>query len=69
MKWTQKEFIIFLAGAEAFHTLAHLYIALVGTLPIQFGGITITPQLNMFALIINAIITVGLLWWAQTMKK
>lgn len=64
--WTNKEIIIFLAGAEAFHTLSHIFFAVSGTLPVKFWGIKWDQQRNLWAIVINAAITVGLLWWAST---
>lgn len=67
MCYTKREWIIFFIGAEAFHTLTHLLMAFNG-LPIQFFNITITHSLNMWALIFNALITAGLIYWAQKTK-
>jgi len=62
--WTTKEIFIFFAGAQAFHTLSHIFFALSGVLPIRFWGITWTQQSNLYAIIINGLITVVLLWLA-----
>lgn len=62
--FTTREILIFLAGAEAFHTLSHLIIAWSGTLPIKFFGVTWDKQSNLYGIIINAVITAGLLWLA-----
>jgi hypothetical protein len=69
MKFSQKEIFIFLAGAEAFHTLCHLYISMAVNLPIQLGSIILTRQTNTYAIIINAAATIGLLWWAKKEKQ
>lgn len=66
--WTKKDIIIFLAGAEAFHTLSHIVINFSGLLPITLFSITWTQSLNMLGIVINALITVGLLWWASKLK-
>ena len=66
---TKKHVLIFLAGAEAFHSLAHLLLAFANVLPLRIFGITLTPQLNIAAITLNAIIAVGLLWWASKVKK
>jgi hypothetical protein len=66
-----RDAVIFLAGAEAFHTLSHVWLGLSGMLPmeISFPPITITPGLNLFAIVINALITVGLLYGAGRLTK
>lgn len=63
----RKEAIIFFAGVEAFHTLAHIAINRMSTLPIHVG-FDLTQQINLFAIIANALITLGLLWWASTLR-
>jgi hypothetical protein len=58
---------VFLAGAEAFHTLSHVWLGLSGMLPmeIQFPPMTVTRGLNVFAIVVNALITVGFLYGAR----
>lgn len=64
MCFTKKEWIVFFAGAEAFHTLSHLLLY-ISAVPFYFYGIIVTPQLNLWAFVINAIITLWLIWWAN----
>jgi hypothetical protein len=66
--WSKKDYIIFFAGVEAFHTLCHIIISISGTLPIQFFFITWTQPLNIIGIVVNAVITLGLLWWASRLK-
>jgi hypothetical protein len=66
--WSKKDLIIFFAGVEAFHTLSHLMIAVSGTLPIQFFFITWTQPLNIIGIIVNGLVTIGLLWWASRLR-
>lgn len=68
---TKKEVIIFFAGAEAFHTFAHLMLTVSGLLPLHphWLPFAITPQFNAFALAFNALITIGLLYWASRIRK
>ncbi len=66
--WSKKDFIIFVAGIEAFHTISHAIIAVSGILPIQFFFITWTEQLNILAIAANGIITLGLLWWSTRLR-
>ena len=63
--FTTKELVIFFAGAEAFHTISHILIGYLHILPIKLFSITWTQQLNFWAILINAAITVVLLWWAS----
>lgn len=63
-----KNVLIFLAGAEFFHTLSHILLPFFVELPIQTKVIHLTPTLNVWAIIINAIITLALLWWAKKVR-
>ena len=67
---TKKEVLIFLAGAEAFHTLGHIVLSTSGLLPLHIAWLpwTFTPQLNIAAIAVNALITISLLYWASTLK-
>jgi len=66
--YSQRDIIIFLAGFEAFHTLSHIIIGASGILPLTFFSITWTQHLNIVAIIVNGLITVGLLWWVSRVK-
>lgn len=63
-----RDFIIFLAGAEFFHTISHIILPFLITLPMEFTFIVLTKNLNMFVIAINAIITLLLLWWSYKLK-
>ncbi len=63
-----RDVLIFLAGAEFFHTLSHIILPYFVTLPLQLSFMTLTPNLNLFIIVINAIITILLLWWASRIK-
>lgn len=63
-----RDLIVFLAGAEFFHTLSHIILPFFITLPMDFKFIVLTNNINMFAIIINAIITLLLLWWSFKLK-
>lgn len=56
--------VIFLAGAEFFHTLTHIFLALYVKLPLDFTFMSLTTRANIFAIVVNGIITLLLLWWA-----
>lgn len=64
---SKREWIAFAAGAFSFHTFSHIVIA-YADLPIKFMGITLTQQLNMYAIIGSAVITVALFWWLSKTK-
>lgn len=64
-----KNVLIFFAGAEFFHTLSHILLPFFVELPLETKIIHLTPTLNMWAIIINAIITLVLLWWAKKLKS
>lgn len=64
-----KNVLIFLAGASFFHTLSHILLPYFVELPLETKVIYLTPALNFWAIIINAIITVFLLWWAKRVKS
>ncbi|MBI4146593.1 hypothetical protein HY489_04615 [Candidatus Woesearchaeota archaeon] len=61
--------LIFLAGMEAFHTLSHLLISFTNIFPLHIFGITFTRELNIAAFAINALVTLGLLYWVAKTKK
>lgn len=63
-----RDLIVFLAGAEFFHTLSHIILPFFITLPMNFKYVVLTNNMNMFAIIINAIITLLLLWWSYKLK-
>lgn len=66
---TKRDVLIFLAGAMAFHTLSHLVLAVSGILPFTFFNIVWTQNKNTLAIVLNAIITFGLLWWAGKQQR
>ena len=65
---SKRDVIIFFAGAQVFHTLSHIILNFTDTLPINVFSITWTQQLNVAAIAINGLITVGLLWWSSKLK-
>lgn len=64
-----RDFIIFLAGFEFFHTFAHIMFAFVMTFPMDFKFIVLTETMNNFAIFGNAIVTVLLIVWARKMSR
>lgn len=63
-----KNVLIFFAGAEFFHTLSHILLPFFVELPLETKVIHLTSALNVWAIIINAIITLALLWWAKKVR-
>lgn len=63
-----REVVIFIAGAQFFHTLSHIILPYFITLPLDLKFITFTSSLNIGAILINAAITVALLWWANRIQ-
>jgi hypothetical protein len=56
-----RDLMIFLAGAEFFHTIMHLLVPLMIKLPLDLKFMVLTPTINITAFIVNAVITVVLL--------
>jgi len=65
---TKRDTLVFLAGAQAFHTISHVILNFTDTLPITVFSITWTQQLNVLAIAINGLATVGLFWWISRLK-
>lgn len=59
-----RDFLIFLAGAAFFHTLNHIMLPYVVTLPFHTKFMVLTATINLWAIGISALITLLLLWWA-----
>jgi hypothetical protein len=64
-----KNILIFIAGAEFFHTLSHIMLPYFFQLPFEVNGITVTSTLNNWVIGINAAITLALLWFAGRVKS
>lgn len=63
-----RDVVIFIAGAEFFHTLSHIILPYFITLPVDMKFMMFTPEWNHWAIIINAVITILLLWWAKRLS-
>ena len=66
---TKREVVIFFAGVEAFHTLSHLVLSVSGQLPMRVFGFNDTAGLNVWAIVVNAAVTVALFWWASKVRR
>ena len=64
-----KSIVIFLAGAEFFHTISHMMMPYFIKLPLHMHHMVFTPSMNVWAVGVNAAITIALLWWACKLKK
>jgi hypothetical protein len=63
-----RDVVIFFAGAEFFHTISHIILPYFVTLPLDMKFMVFTPSWNVFAIVVNAVITIALLWWACRIK-
>lgn len=63
---TLRDVVIFLAGAQALHTLSHLLVPVFFALPVQlkWPRMSLTAGLNTFAVVFNAVTAALLLVWA-----
>jgi hypothetical protein len=64
---SKREWIAFATGAAAFHTLSHAIMAFAG-LPITIMSINLTQELNTFAIVVSAILTIALFLWLSKTK-
>ena len=64
-----RDVVIFFAGAEFFHTISHIVLPYFLTLPLDMKFMQLTVTVNYWAIAINAVITLALLWWAHKLKK
>ena len=64
--------LFFFAAAEAVHTLVHVWIGISRVLPMSvpwFPSLTITHEVNLLGIVVNGMITFGLLDAAIGLKK
>lgn len=64
-----RDFIIFLSGAEFFHTLVHVFLHYYELLPFDLKFIVLTPNFNNWSIVINFLITIALMWWASKLSS
>lgn len=64
-----RDFVIFLAGAEFFHTISHLILPYFVTMPVDLRVILLTSTMNIWIVIINGLLTILLLWWAAKLGR
>lgn len=63
-----KEFAKFFAGVTAWEAIGHIFFGLSGILPITILGITLTPELNTFQIIVPALVSMVLIYFAWFKK-
>lgn len=63
-----RDVLIFLAGAEFFHTISHIVMPYFVSLPMDMKFMVMTATMNNYAIVINAVITILLLWWARRLS-
>jgi hypothetical protein len=63
-----KEIAKFLAGLTAWESIVHLSLAASGNLPISFWGITITESCNTVQIIVPALCSIILIYFAWIKK-
>lgn len=66
--FTLKNLLIFLAGGETFHAISHFMLPYFVKLPLEINGITFTQSMNEWAIIVNGLIAVALLFLASRVK-
>lgn len=66
--YSKRDLAIFAAGALASHTFSHIFIQMSHTLPIQVFSRSFTESMNLMAIAINALLTIGMLYLAHWLK-
>lgn len=66
--YSKRDILMFLAGAMVFHTVSHIFLPVLGLLPMQVFSFVLTYQVNVVIIIMSALVSVGLLWWARNTK-
>ena len=66
--YSKRDLAIFSAGALASHTFSHIFIHFSRTLPVQVFSYTFTAQMNVVAIALNAVATVGMLYFAHWLR-
>jgi len=57
--------LVFLAGALAFHTIGHIFLAFSNLLPLTVWGITVTQNLNYIIILGSAALCALFLYLAR----
>jgi len=67
--YSKRDLAIFSAGALASHTFSHIFMQFSHTLPIHVFSYTFTTHMNVVAIGLNALATVGMLYLAHCLKN
>jgi len=65
----KKEIAKFFAGLTAWESIVHLSLATSGNLPITIWGITITETINTVQIIVPALCSIALTYYAWFRKE
>jgi hypothetical protein len=68
VRMSKRDIVIFLAGAEFFHTIFRIVMPHVINFPIVLPFVVVTETMNNYAIGVNAVITILLLWYARRLK-
>lgn len=60
-----RDWVVFFAGFQVFHTLSHIIIAFGVNLPLATKYMTLTSTMNSWAIVINGLIAAVLIWLAK----
>ncbi len=69
MRCNLRDWVIFFAGAQFFHMLGHIMMPYFMTFPIDMKVMVLTTGMNMYAIVINGVIMILLLWWAARLNR
>lgn len=64
-----RDIVIFFAGVEFWHTFTHIVFAFFVSLPLDMNFIVMTPKMNMWGIIVNATITIILIYLALRLSR
>lgn len=62
---TQRDILVFAAGAMAFHTISHIIMPTIIPLPLHVISFNFTAGMNIVAIVFSAAATLALLYFAQ----
>jgi len=64
-----RDCLIFVAGAQFFHTLNHILLPVFMQFPIDMNFMVLTAALNYWAIALNGLTVILLLWWVKKLSK
>lgn len=64
-----RDVLIFLAGAAFLHTISHILFAKIVPLPFDLKFMVLSSNMNMWIIVLSAVVTILLLWWAARLSK